>query len=284
MKSVVEIAGIKMNVDVPFVYEKTEAFQPFHNQTGDADKEINVNFIPVKEAIVYEKENLSKERYVLVEKDNKKYLGYHIYQNGCHAWMEECEDTINCYYMEESQKYFPTERQLYYVVCLEQLLNKNHGFILHSSFISWKDNGILFTANSGVGKSTQAELWKTYESADIINGDRSGIRKVNNEWRAYGLPYAGSSDIYRNEFYPVKAIVVLEQAKENKIEKISAGKAFRYLYPQITMHPYDQEFMQRLILDLEDLIANIPIYKLYCLPDKGAVEVLKQEIEVIINE
>lgn len=284
MKSVIEIAGIKMNVSVPFDYEKTTEFHPFHNQTGFADIEMKINFIPIKEAIVYEEHNPSKERYILVEKNNKKYLGYHIYQNGCHAWMEECGDTIHCYYMEESEKLFPTERQLFYVVCLEQLLNKNHGFILHSSFISWKNHGILFTANSGVGKSTQADLWKTWEGADIINGDRSGIRKVNNEWRAYGLPYAGSSDIYRNEFYLMKVIVVLEQAKENKIERLSAANAFRYLYPQITMHPYDKEFMQKLLVDLEDLIANIPIYKLYCLPNKEAVEVLKKEVEVILNE
>lgn len=36
----------------------------------------------------------------------------------------------------------------------------NQGFQLHASVINWKDKGILFSAPSGTGKSTQADLWK----------------------------------------------------------------------------------------------------------------------------
>ena len=61
----------------------------------------------------------------------------------------------------------------------------NQGFQLHASVINWKDKGILFSAPSGTGKSTQADLWKKYEGAKVINGDRALIRKRKR--RVYGL-------------------------------------------------------------------------------------------------
>ena len=69
-------------------------------------------------------------------------------------------------------------------LAFEDVLVNHQGFILHSSFISWQNNGILFTAPSGTGKSTQADLWKKYEDADIYNGDRTIIRKILRFWLA----------------------------------------------------------------------------------------------------
>ena len=64
----------------------------------------------------------------------------------------------------------------------------------------------------------------------IINGDRAIIAKENTCWRAYGSPYAGSSKYYINRDEPVRAIVLLEQAHENRIDSVSQGEAFRKLF------------------------------------------------------
>ena len=98
---------------------------------------------------------------------------------------------------------------------IEQVLNSYNTFLLHSSFIKWKDKAILFTAPSGTGKSTQADLWEKYENAEIINGDRSGIRKMDGKWTAYGLPIAGSSGIYKNISYI--CIITGERKQTNTI-------------------------------------------------------------------
>ena len=70
----------------------------------------------------------------------------------------------------------------------EHLIIQNEGFLFHCSYIERDGNAILFTAPSGTGKSTQAELWKKYRNAQIINGDRAAIRIVDGTVMAEGTP------------------------------------------------------------------------------------------------
>ena len=151
-------------------------------------------------------------------------------------------------------------------------------FILHSSFISWQNNGILFTAPSGTGKSTQADLWKKYEDADIYNGDRTMIRKIDGKYYGFGSPYAGSSGIYRNESAPIKAIVVIEQGPDNVIRRLHGREAFLPLFRETLMNTWNKEYMEKMTDLLMDAACQIPVYHLSCRPDQDAVNTVKNEI------
>lgn len=161
---------------------------------------------------------------------------------------------------------------------LESLLLNWRGLILHASFVSHNGGGILFSAPSGTGKSTQASLWETYMGARIINGDRTALRKKDGVWTAWGLPYAGTSGIYRNESWPVRAIVLLRQAKENRISGVSHQEALRSLYPELTIHRWDPQFVSKALDLLLELIQQAPVFLLECLPDRGAVELLANKL------
>ena len=161
---------------------------------------------------------------------------------------------------------------------LERLLLHHGAFQLHSSVIAWRGMGILFSAPSGTGKSTQAELWRTLEGAQIINGDRAMIRQRQGEYEAYGSPYAGTSGIYTNLRVAVRAIVVLSQAPENRLERLEPSVAFGKLYREATVPSWDADFVEKISELIIDLIGQVPVYHLACRPDAGAVEVLKQEL------
>lgn len=161
----------------------------------------------------------------------------------------------------------------------ENLLLRFGGLILHSSFIAKSGKGILFSAPSGTGKSTQADLWHMLRDYDIINGDRAGLCKKDDRWKAYGLPYAGSSSIYRNEFADISAIVVLRQGRENRISKVDGSMLIRYLYPEITLHPWDEDYVKTVFDLLHSLVQDVPVYLLECLPDAGAVALLEKTLE-----
>lgn len=156
-----------------------------------------------------------------------------------------------------------------------------HAFLLHASFIKWQGQGILFSAPSGVGKSTQADLWKEHEGAEIVNGDRALIRNLEEGAYAYGSVFAGSSGIYRNESSKISAIMVLEQAEKNELTLLQGAKAFTRLYSQILSNPWNPEFVERLTQELMVLLRHVPVYLLRCRPDYHAVEIVKQEISMI---
>lgn len=168
--------------------------------------------------------------------------------------------------------------QIWNFLAPEDGLLAHQAFILHSSFISWNGKGILFTAPSGTGKSTQADLWKQYEGADIYNGDRTIVRKIDGKFIGFGSPYAGSSGIYRNESAPICAIVVLTQAPENQIQRLSGKQAFLPLFRETLANTWNPAYMERMTDLLMDAAANIPIFHLTCRPDQDAVNTVKQTI------
>ena len=191
-----------------------------------------------------------------------------------------CSDSqIECLYLEKKELLYPEMSFIWNMIGLESVLMRQQALILHASFIKWDEKGILFSAPSGTGKSTQADLWQKYLGAEIINGDRAGIRKKDGVWRAYGLPYAGSSKIYRNESALLSAIVVLEQAEENSICPLGHTEAVVRLLPEFSLHRWDATFMNQAMDLITEIVENVPVYLLKCRPDKRAVEILIETIE-----
>ena len=124
------------------------------------------------------------------------------------------DGNVSLLYLKEYEHYFAGSSGIFNKIGAEQLLLQQNRLLLHASFIKYKGNGILFSGPSGIGKSTQAELWKRTRGAEIINGDRAAVGLADEGWTAWGIPYAGTSGICHNESAPLLAIVVLRQAKE----------------------------------------------------------------------
>ena len=178
--------------------------------------------------------------------------------------------TINPIYI----KYYENIEYLISRLNIQGILLSKEVMILHSSFIIHNNESILFTAPSGTGKSTQASLWEKYKGAEIINGDRSAIGTRNGEYFAYGLPFCGSSNICKNKEAPLKAIVVLKQAKENSVRRLSKIEAFKILLGQVAINRWNKKDMELAMILIEELIEKVPVVMLSCRPDKEATDVL----------
>lgn len=150
------------------------------------------------------------------------------------------------------------------------------GFLLHSSFIRVGDKGILFTAPSGTGKSTQAELWQKYRGAEVINGDRAAVIPTEEGVLAYGIPYCGTSGISKNARLPVAAIVCLSQTPENRIEALRGLRAFRRVWEGCSVNVWDKGDVDRCTNSVLETIRQVPVIHLACTPDETAVQTLEQ--------
>lgn len=158
---------------------------------------------------------------------------------------------------------------------LEKQAIKDHSMILHSAYMCYEDTAVLFSAPSETGKSTQAGLWEKYRGTWTVNGDRSLLIREEDGWYANGWPVCGSSEICNNKSYPVRAIVMLSQAKENRISRLKGLEALRKVMEQITINAWNSEFQIQAMDELEILLKEVPVYHLECDISEDAVRCLE---------
>jgi hypothetical protein len=151
------------------------------------------------------------------------------------------------------------------------------GFLLHASWIRYRDKAILFTAPSGVGKSTQAALWETLRGAELMNGDRAAVFPTEQGIQVRGIPFCGTSGVSKNVTLPLAAVVCLAQAPKTTITRLTGAKAFRQLWEGCCINTWNQEDMERCAQAVSDTVSQVPIFYLACTPDESAVLALEKE-------
>ena len=184
--------------------------------------------------------------------------------------------------LDVPDKSLMTELDLINCLAFEKTLSEHGRFVLHSSFIETSKGAVLFTAPSGTGKSTQADLWHQYRGCEIINGDRSGIWKAGNTWMAGGVPWCGTSGIMKNKMMPLRAIVILKQGIKNEIQELRFASKVGRLLEQITVNPWNKDMLVRTQIFCMTLCQEIPVLQFTCKPDFTAVEVLEQKLEEMV--
>ncbi|MGN0477916.1 MAG: hypothetical protein ACI4GO_00630 [Hominenteromicrobium sp.] len=188
---------------------------------------------------------------------------------------EEENRRVVVQYVPEYARCFSETGNSFFHLGWEGLMLRESRLILHASCVDTPLGGILFSGPSGVGKSTQAELWRRYEGGKLINGDRPILCRTEHGWRAYGSPYAGSSHCHIQANCPIRAIAVLKQAQSCSVRRLQAGEAFRRLFSGMVVYSWDAGFVTRACDLTAALAADIPVYELSCTPDRRAVEAFK---------
>lgn len=162
------------------------------------------------------------------------------------------------------------------LLALERRLLERDGLILHCAYTQYKGHGILFSAPSETGKTTQANLWKRYRGAEIINGDRALLQKIGGVWHARGWPVCGSSKTCFVRDVPIQAVVMLSQAAEDRAWRLSPGQAFAQVYRQITVNRWNRAANLKAMELAEDLITRLRVYHLACTMEETAVTALER--------
>lgn len=162
------------------------------------------------------------------------------------------------------------------LLALEKRMLACDALILHCAYIEVNGSAILFSAPSETGKSTQAGLWEKYRDALTINGDRALLVRDNTGWYAEGWPVCGTSGICRNKRLPIRAIVMLSQAKENRVEPVSGMKAFSQVYSQITINRWNSSAHEKAMGLIEKLISEVEVWHLGCTISEEAVNCLEK--------
>lgn len=217
--------------------------------------------------------------------DNGEVSMYHIYGSdkigSLIKWNKDFSvadayaiDTFSESGLEIGLKFFIILRHILWYAIV-----KHCGIMLHSSAISYKGEGILFSAPSGTGKSTQSSLWKKEFGDDVIivNDDTPFIRNKDNISYVYGCPWSGKTDINEQMKVPVKAVVSVKQGKENKVKELTEAEGFFRIFNE-TKKPVESSMLDEAMDNVIKFLSNVRVYELTCRPDSDAVYTLKEKL------
>lgn len=165
------------------------------------------------------------------------------------------------------------------LLALERRLIARDSLILHCAYMVYQGEAILFSAPSETGKTTQANLWEKYRGSRTVNGDRALLGKRKGRWTAQGWPVCGTSEVCHNEEFPIRAVVMLSQAKENQAEQLPPGRAFPLLYSQITVNKWNMKDHLHAIDLIQELAEGVPVLHLGCTISEEAVECLEKALK-----
>lgn len=148
-----------------------------------------------------------------------------------------------------------------------------HGrFFLHASAVVLDGEAYLFSAPSGMGKSTHTALWlRSFEGSYILNDDKPVIFPENEGVTVWGTPFAGKTDLQVNLGVPLRGICFLKQGNENIITPITEERAIA-LTLNNTYRPKNAEEMNLLLDMIEKVVERADIFEMSCRNEFAAAE------------
>lgn len=146
--------------------------------------------------------------------------------------------------------------------------------LFHGSGIMVENQGYLFTAISGVGKSTHTRLWREYfgKKAVMINDDKPLLKIGTDKVVMYGTPWMGKHGLGNKASCELKGICRLERGERNYIESVSFHEFYGFWLQQI-QRPKKAQEMKHLLELLDRLQKQVSFYRLECQINEEAVRV-----------
>lgn len=152
-------------------------------------------------------------------------------------------------------------------------LMKFFGSYIHSSAMVFDGKAYLFSAPSQTGKSTHTKKWlnRFGDRVKIINDDKPSFRFINGKCIVYGTPFAGGTDVQLNTSAELGALVFIERAEENSLEKLPTSRAVSLLISQSPGRA-NERIGDRQLEMFSMLLSKYPAYLLRCNMDDSAVD------------
>lgn len=143
---------------------------------------------------------------------------------------------------------------------------------VHTSAVVCDGKAVLCLGESGTGKSTHTRLWReNIAGAFLLNDDSPIVRAEADGIYAYGSPWSGKTPCFRQERYPVAALLRIVQRPENTIKRLGVVEAFAALQPSCPpVLAHDEGCMDMTVDFISNVVSRVPVFRLGCLPDADA--------------
>lgn len=163
---------------------------------------------------------------------------------------------------------------------IAEQLPKYGGAVFHGTAILDNGRAYIFTAPSGVGKTTHSRLWLSAfgDKVCILNGDKPIIRIIDGVPYVCGTPWQGKERYGINAIAPLSAVAFLSRGKENAAREICPQNAATRFMSQIYL---DRTNAQNLLLTMRlsnEILSLISLVEMECNMELGAARVAREAI------
>ena len=187
------------------------------------------------------------------------------------------ERHIEVIYLKSASDHFRNMQAAFNHISWENILLNENKLMLHASYVETPFGGLAFSGTSGIGKSTQADLWVKHGNGRLLNGDKLVLSKEK-KWNGYGSPYAGSSTCYINDYCAVNGLFFLSQGEACSLQPLSVAESFKKIYTGLTLNRWDAVYVEKACNLAYQLAQDVPAYEFVCTPDKNAVDFLVKKL------
>lgn len=166
----------------------------------------------------------------------------------------------------ESLTLFPTDQ-----ILLARILADRQACFIHSAGIVQGRQGYLFVGKSSAGKSTITQLFSG--QSEILCDDRNIIRhwpegfRVHGSWSHGDIPDVSPGDV------PLKAIFFLNQANENRLERMENRWKITQKLLSCLIRPFvTADWWEKSLDIIEKISREVPCYELFFDKSGGIVK------------
>ena len=182
-------------------------------------------------------------------------------------WVDDNSDEI-------TQELFHAMRPAFLVMA-----QVNGKYAIHSASILYDDKAYLFSAKSGTGKSTQANLWHENYGTPILNGDLNLLEILDQKFYVSGLPWHGTSGLYGDYRKPLGGIIFIKQSLQNHMITRSVADSILAISQRMISPCYTESMLEDHLRFSENVYDCVHTWFYYCTKDTSAVVYLKDVID-----
>lgn len=193
------------------------------------------------------------------------------------AWVHENYQNIEVI-VDRPNLHAPILAQVIMQAYRYTLLNAG-ALLMHSACVVHDGGAVMFCGVPGAGKSTQARLWESVLGAEALNNDQPAVLWDGETAIAHGTPWSGKEPLYKNEGYPISAIVFVEKSPTDHVERLRPAEAFSLLYLNNYTVPVREGIEEAYSAAVEKLAQSVPVYRQYCTMTETAPRTMLRELE-----
>ena len=147
-------------------------------------------------------------------------------------------------------------------------------FVFHGAVVELDGDAYLFTAKSGVGKTTHVKLWLDLfpGRARILNGDKPVIRLINGKPYVSGTPWRGKEGFGYPGLASLSGIAFLERSKENYADAEKPESALIKFATQAHIPRSNSTRSAKALSLFDKILRSVPLVRLRCNMDISAAE------------